>query len=135
MSFADLELPQQGVRPEPLLQAICDFPDKQPALVGRVRRDLACGLKQPDHGRRGLTPPQVLRVLDLMRLKNSDYRELRERIADETRAVIEVFCANAENGYPRKRPKWPRKALRAQTPPKPVTAWLWRATDRFSRSH
>jgi hypothetical protein len=33
MSFADLELPRQGVRLEPLLQAICDFLDKQPALV------------------------------------------------------------------------------------------------------
>jgi IS5 family transposase len=77
MSFADLELLRQGVRLEPLLQAICDFLDKQPALVERVRRDLVCGLKQPDHGRRGLTAPQVLRALVLMRLKNWDYRELR----------------------------------------------------------
>jgi hypothetical protein len=38
MSFADLELLRQGVRPEPLVQAICDFLDKQPSLVDRVRR-------------------------------------------------------------------------------------------------
>ena len=57
MSFADLELLRQGVRLEPLLRAICDFLDKQPALVERVRRDLVRGLKQPDHGRRGLTAP------------------------------------------------------------------------------
>jgi hypothetical protein len=60
MSFADLELLRQGVRLEPLLRAICDFLDKQPALVERVRRDLVRGLKQPDHGRRGLTAAQVV---------------------------------------------------------------------------
>jgi len=94
MSFADLELLRQGVRLEPLLQAICDFLDKQPALVERVRRDLVCGLKQPDHGRRGLTAPQVLRALVLMRLKNWDYRELRERIADgiTLRAFTNFYC-------------------------------------------
>ena len=86
------------MRPEPLLQAICDFPDKQPALVGRVRRDLACGLKQPDHGRRGLTPPQVLRVLDLMRLKNSDYRELRERSAMNNERLSKCFAQTAKIG-------------------------------------
>src|SRR5262245_2091691 len=82
MSFADLELLRQGMRLDPLLQAICDFLDRQPALIERVRRDLVRGLRQPDHGRRGLTAPQVLRALVLMRLKNWDYRELRERIAD-----------------------------------------------------
>jgi IS5 family transposase len=82
MSFADLELMRQGVRLEPLLQAIGDFLDQQPALVERVRRDLVRGLKHPDHGRRGLTAPQTLRALVLMRVKNWDYRELRERIAD-----------------------------------------------------
>src|SRR5215472_9942223 len=82
MSFADLELLRQGVRLEPLLQAICDFLDKQPVLIERVRRDLMRGLKAPDKGRPGLTAPQVLRALVLMRVKNWDYRELRERIAD-----------------------------------------------------
>jgi hypothetical protein len=85
MSFADLELLRQGARLEPLLQAICDFLDKQPALVERVRRDLVRGLKQPDHGRRGLTAPQVLRALVLMRVKNWDYRELRVHLIQPTR--------------------------------------------------
>jgi len=94
MSFADLELLRQGVRLDPLLQAICDFLDKQPALIARVRRDLVRGLKQPDKGRRGLTAPQVLRALVLMRVKNWDYRELRERIADGImlRQFTDFYC-------------------------------------------
>jgi transposase, IS5 family len=94
MSFADLELLRQGVQLEPLLQAICDFLDKQPALIERVRRDLVRGLKQPGKGRRGLTAAQVLRALVLMRLKNWDYRELRERIADglTLRAFTDFYC-------------------------------------------
>ena len=86
---------RQGVRLEPLLQAIADFLDEQPALVERVRRDLVRGLKQPQHGRRGLTAPQVLRSLVLMRVKNWDYRELRERIADgmTLRAFTDFYCA------------------------------------------
>ena len=78
---------RQGVRLEPLLQAICDFLDRQPALVEQVRRDLLGGLKQPGKGRRGLTASQVLRSLVLMRVKNLDYRELRERIADGIHAA------------------------------------------------
>jgi IS5 family transposase len=94
MSFADLELMRQGVRLEPLLQAIGDFLDQQPALVERVRRDLVRGLKHPDHGRRGLTAPRTLRALVLMRVKNWDYRELRERIADgmTLRAFTGFYC-------------------------------------------
>jgi IS5 family transposase len=94
MSFADLELLRQGVRLEPLLQAICDLLDQQPALIERVRRDLVRGLKRPAKGRRGLTAPQVLRALVLMRLKNWDYRELRERIADgiTLRAFTDFYC-------------------------------------------
>ena len=94
MSFADLELMRQAVRLEPLLQAIGDFLDQQPALVERVRRDLVRGLKHPDHGRRGLTAPRTLRALVLMRVKNWDYRELRERIADgmTLRAFTGFYC-------------------------------------------
>src|SRR5579885_94320 len=94
MSFADLELLRQGVRLEPLLQAICDFLDKQPALIERVRRDLVRGLKKPRKGRRGLTASQTLRALVLMRLKNWDYRELRERSADgiTRRAFTDCYC-------------------------------------------
>ena len=94
MSFADLELLRQGVRLEPLLQAICDLLDRHPALIERVRRDLVRGLKRPAKGRRGLTAPQVLRALVLMRLKNWDYRELRERIADgiTLRVFTDFYC-------------------------------------------
>ena len=94
MSFADLELLRQGVRLEPLLQAICDFLDKQPVLIERVRRDLVRDLKEPDKGRHGLTAPQVLRALVLMRVKNWDYRELRERIADgiTLRQFTDFYC-------------------------------------------
>jgi transposase, IS5 family len=94
MSFADLKLLRQGVQLEPLLQEICDFLDKQPALIERVRCDLRLGLDEPDKARRGPTASQTLRALVLMRLKNWDYRELRERIADgiTQRAFTEFYC-------------------------------------------
>src|SRR6266436_8897035 len=55
---------RQGMRLEPLLQAIADFLDDQKEMIERVRRDLVRGLKRPGSGRRGLTPQQTLRVLD-----------------------------------------------------------------------
>jgi IS5 family transposase len=82
ISFADVEFLAQGVRLEPTLQAICDFIDQHGHLVDKVRRDLERGLKNPKTGRNGLTAQQVIRSLILMRVKNWDYRELRERIAD-----------------------------------------------------
>ena len=82
VSFADLEFLDQGVRLEPMLQAISDFIDQHGHLVDKVRRDLDCGLKNPKTGRTGLPAQHVLRSLVLQRVKNLDYRELRERIAD-----------------------------------------------------
>jgi IS5 family transposase len=82
ISFADWELMRQGVVLEPVLQAISDFLDDHEELVGKIRGDLRRGLKKPDTGRSGLAPQEVLRALVLMRVKNWDYRELRERIAD-----------------------------------------------------
>ena len=82
ISFADLEFLDQGVRLEPILQAISEFIDQHGHLVDMVRRDLARGLKNAKTGRNGLTSQQVLRSLALQRVKNWNYRELRERIAD-----------------------------------------------------
>ena len=82
VSFADLAFIEQGVQLEPTLKAIAAFLDTHASLVDGVRRDLAQGLKKPTTGRNGVTAPQVLRSLILMRVKNWDYRELRERIAD-----------------------------------------------------
>jgi IS5 family transposase len=81
-SFADLEFLNQGVRLDPLLAAISEFLDRHGALVEAVRQDLERGLKNPATGRDGMSPQQVLRSLVLQRVKNWDYRELRERIAD-----------------------------------------------------
>jgi IS5 family transposase len=81
-SFADLEFLQQGIRLDPLLEKISDFLDDHDELVKLVRVDLERGLKDPETGRPGITPDQVLRSLLLMRIKNWDYRELRERIND-----------------------------------------------------
>jgi IS5 family transposase len=94
ISFADLELMRQGTRLEPQLQAITDFLDDHKELVEWVRRDLVRGLKKPGSGRRGLTPQQILRALILMRVKNWDYRELRERIADglTLRQFADFYC-------------------------------------------
>jgi IS5 family transposase len=63
-------------------------------MIERVRCDLVRGLKNPDKGRPGLTAPQVLRSLVLMRIKNWDYRELRERIADgcTLRQFTDFYC-------------------------------------------
>jgi transposase, IS5 family len=82
LGFADWELLQQGLVLEPVLRAIADFLEEHEEMIEPIRRDLRRGLKNPDTGRRGLTPQQVLRSLILMRVKNWDYRELRERIAD-----------------------------------------------------
>jgi transposase, IS5 family len=82
LSFADLEFLSQNVRLEPVLQAISNFIDQHAELVEKVRRDLATGLQKPHTGRHGLTAQQTLRALTLMRVKNWNYRELRERIAD-----------------------------------------------------
>ena len=85
---------RQGVRLEPLLEAISKFLDSQHEMIEQVRRDLVRGLKKPCKGRRGLTAPQVLRSLVLMRVKNWDYRELRERIADGVtlRQFTDFYC-------------------------------------------
>ena len=82
LSFADLELRRQGVHLDPTLQGIADFLEDHSALVERVRQDLERGLKNPSTGRTGITASQTLRALTLMRIKNWDYRELRERIND-----------------------------------------------------
>jgi IS5 family transposase len=82
LNFADWEFLRQGVVLEPELQAIADFLEKHEEIVAAISDDLRRGLKNPNTGRKGLTPQQVLRSLVLMRVKNWDYRELRERIAD-----------------------------------------------------
>jgi transposase, IS5 family len=82
LSFADWEFLRQGVVLERELQAIADFLDDHEEMIEAIRSDLRRGLKNLDTGRKGLTPQQVLRSLILMRVKNWDYRELRERIAD-----------------------------------------------------
>src|ERR1700726_3085578 len=85
---------RQGLRLEPLLQAISDFLDTQKEMIEQVRCDLTRGLKNAETGRSGLTPQQVLRSLVLMRVKNWNYRELRERIADgcTLRQFTDFYC-------------------------------------------
>ena len=82
ITFADLELALQGVQLDPTLQAICDLLDHNREVLERVQCDLNRGLKNPSKGRHGLTARQVVGALVLMRIKNWDYRELRERIAE-----------------------------------------------------
>jgi len=94
ISFADWELLQQGISLEPLLQSISDFLDDHEEMIEAVRRDLERDLKNPSTGRSGLTPSQVLRSFILMRVKNWDYRELRERIVDgyTLRQFTDFYC-------------------------------------------
>src|SRR6266581_2303112 len=82
LSFADLELQFQGVQLDPLLRTIAEFLDQHLTLIEQVRKDLERGLKNARTGRNGIAPSQVLRSLVLMRVKNWDYREVRERIND-----------------------------------------------------
>src|SRR5258706_7318452 len=95
ISFADWELMQQHVQLEPGLQAISNFLDDQMDIIEYIRCDLVRGLKNPGSGRSGLTARQILRSLVLMRIKNWDYRELRERIADglTLRQFTDFYCA------------------------------------------
>jgi transposase, IS5 family len=63
-------------------------------VIEAVRRDLERGLRNPGTGRSGLAPQQVLRSLILMRIKNWNYRELRDRIADgyTLRQFTDFYC-------------------------------------------
>src|SRR5258707_9566556 len=85
---------RQGLRLDPLLQAISDFLDDQKDIIEQVRCDLTRGLKNAETGRPGLTPQQTLRSLVLMRIKNLNYRELSERIADgyTLRQFTDFYC-------------------------------------------
>jgi len=82
LSFADLEMSRLGVHLDPVLQRIDGFLEQNSTLVEQVRLDLERGLRNPATGRNGITPSQILRSLTLMRVKDWDYRELRERIND-----------------------------------------------------
>lgn len=81
LGFADLELRQQ-VRVDPGLRQIDALLDAQGDVLDLVHRDLTRQLTHRRTGRAGMSAEQVLRAFVLMRLKNWDYRELAERIAD-----------------------------------------------------
>jgi IS5 family transposase len=81
-TFADLEFIHQDIQLDIILQTISEFIDQHDEVRELVRKDLERGLKIPGTGRSGLTAQQTLRSFVLMRVKNWDYRELRERIAD-----------------------------------------------------
>ena len=94
ISFADWELLRQGLSLQPFLQTISDFLEDHEEMIEAVRRDLQRGLKNPQTGRNGLTPSQVLRSFVLKSVKSWDLRELRERIADgyTLRQFTEFYC-------------------------------------------
>jgi transposase, IS5 family len=81
-TFADLEFIRQGVDMDENLKKISEFLDTQPEVLEMVRQDLQRGVKNPKTGRKGLTPEQTLRSYVLRRIKDVDYRELRNQIAD-----------------------------------------------------
>src|SRR3972149_1409972 len=82
ITFADLEFMSQGIQLDPVLEQILRFVTENAALVESVRKQHDRGLKKPKTGRSGLTAQQAILSLILMRIKNWDYRELAERIAD-----------------------------------------------------
>jgi IS5 family transposase len=81
-SFADVVLRSASIAADTMLQRVSDFLDGQHHLVERVRNDLVRGLKRPQTGRQGMNAERVLRSFVLQRIKNWDFRELRERIAE-----------------------------------------------------
>lgn len=93
-SFADLEMRQLAPM-SAVLQRVSDLLDKQEKLIELVRADLERGLKKPARGRPGIAPVQVLRSLVLMRVKNWDYRELRERI-DDGMSLRQFTCFDSQ---------------------------------------
>lgn len=82
ITFADLEFQSQGIQLDPVLEQILNLICQNSALLEAVEKQLEHGLKKPKTGRHGLSAKQVLLSLILMRIKDWDYRELRERIAD-----------------------------------------------------
>jgi IS5 family transposase len=82
ISFADLEFLSQGIQLDPVLEQILELVTRNADLVETVRQQLDDGLKKPQTGRSGLNAEQTILSLILMRVKNWDYRELAERIAD-----------------------------------------------------
>lgn len=98
VSFADLELMQQGLEMEPVLKQVSTYVDQHPELIQAVEQQLREDLKKPQMGRRGLTGAQVLRSWILMRIKNWDYRELAERIRDGI--TLRLFACFYSNPVP-----------------------------------
>jgi IS5 family transposase len=100
VSFADLELMQQGHAMDPVLKQVSTYVDQHPELIQAVDQQLREGLKKPKMGRRGLTGAQVLLSWILMRIKNWDYRELAERISDGiTLRVFTGFYSHPVPGH------------------------------------
>jgi IS5 family transposase len=82
ITFAEAEMVAQPIALNPILQRISTLLDRQKDLVDRVHGDLTRGLKRPRTGRDGVTAAQVLRSFIVLRIKDWDLRELRERVAD-----------------------------------------------------
>ena len=126
LSFADLQLQNLGIHLDPSLQRIAGFLKQHGDLVELVRKDLERGLKKPGAGRRGISPEQTLRSLILMRVKNLDYRDLRDRVNDgftlrsftqfDSHSVPQHDAFNrAFNGSPR--PRWQQSIVWSSRPP------------------
>lgn len=102
MTFADLELEVMGETINPILGIILTFINEKLAgvLLPMIHQELVAGLKNPNTGRPGLTPRQVLFSLILQRIKSWSLRELRERIADGiTLRKFTGFYCNAVPKY------------------------------------
>jgi len=82
VTFAEAEMVAQPMALNPILQRISTLLDGQKDLVDKVHADLTRGLKRSGTGRDGITAAQVLRSFIVLRIKDWDLRELRERVAD-----------------------------------------------------
>lgn len=82
MTFAEVELRNASGGLDETLQEVSAFLDRLPQLTELVHADLLRGLKLARTGRAGLGAEHALRALILQRIKDWDYRELSERIAN-----------------------------------------------------
>jgi IS5 family transposase len=82
ITFAEAEMKMQHMVLDPILRRISTLLDRRTDLVDKVHADLTRGLKRPRTGRDGVTAAQVLRSFIVLRIKDWDLRELRERVAD-----------------------------------------------------
>jgi len=83
-SLRDLQLSHDSVEELRAVSKLLD--DLGERFLPQIKEDLLAGVKHPQRGRRGMTAPQVLRCLVLMKMRGLTYRELSFQLHDSQSA-------------------------------------------------